>query len=186
MTKLKQRIGALTKVTGSQQHPRASKKLGISILKSMVISLTQYAPTILVQKTDAQFTQEDKAFIRGARIALHLPRHISESYVRDLVNIPTSKETTYRLAGSYIDSDKRGTDFKQYINIQSLHRPTFRQKYIRMTPINRLSQAGLITCCPAGNCHDPEPIDRPSQAGLITCCPAGNRHDPELTIFITD
>jgi hypothetical protein len=88
-----QRVRALNRITGTRKYPRASEKLGTTILRLIIYSLTQYAPTIQVLKSESQFKEQDKIILTGTRNVLHIPKTISGDYVRTQTDIPQPRKT---------------------------------------------------------------------------------------------
>ena len=135
---IKSRIGALGRITGTHLHPRASEKLGYQIFKSMIYSLTQYAPTAQVIKPDKNFEEIDRILTSGLRKVLHLPKHISGDYVRSKIPLADTKSNTIRLAKKYVENPNRPFNFQNYVRNQNLIKDTRRRRHIQMTPLNQI------------------------------------------------
>jgi endonuclease/exonuclease/phosphatase family metal-dependent hydrolase len=138
INQMKQRVRVLSRVTGTREHPRASEKLGTTILKSMIYSLTQYAPTIQVLKSDKQFEEQDKIIISGMRKVLHLGKSISGTYVRSLTDIEPTRDKTLRLAKNYLENDRRSRIMKDVIDLHKRRKTNKLQRHVQMTPIDAM------------------------------------------------
>jgi hypothetical protein len=136
VNQMKQRVRVLSRITGTRNHPRASEKVGTSILKSMIYSLTQYAPTIQVLKTNNQFEEQDKVITAGMRKVLHLGKSISGQYVRSLTYIEPTRDKTVRLAKKYLENDRRSKVMKDFIDLHKSRKTNKRTRHIQMTPID--------------------------------------------------
>jgi phage gp29-like protein len=80
----------------------------------MIYSLTQYAPTIQVLKSESQFKEQDKIILTGMRKVLHIPKTISGDYVRTQTDIPPTQENTLKLARNYLENENRSNEIKEY------------------------------------------------------------------------
>ena len=114
--RIQKRVNALIKITGTAKHPRASPNLGLTIHKSMVVSLTGYAPTIQVLQKEHHAEAQDKAIRRGARLALHVDSQISSQYIHDQTKIDRTKARTLQLARKYLNNPRRSPSFQHLIN----------------------------------------------------------------------
>lgn len=136
-TRLKQRIGLFPSITGSVRHPRADNKLCLRILKSMIVPLIYYAPTVLCARTKHHFEQQDQLIARAARLALHIPRTIGRPYVQSRAGIQCSQERTRELARKYLTDPRRSISLKEAYKKAVVHVPT---RTTIMTPGQALHQ----------------------------------------------
>jgi hypothetical protein len=115
ITQLKQRTALFNKITGSNRKPNLNSNLCTQILKSMIIPLIYYAPTIQCIKKRTYFELQDKIILAAARRAIHAPSTISRHYVMALLNIKPSLERTLELGKQYITHINRSTTIKEFI-----------------------------------------------------------------------
>ena len=106
-------MGLFASITGSTNYPRASNDTSLRIFKSMIEPIAYYAPSVLCTRRDNQFSSLDQILAKAARMALHVPRSISSTYVRNRAGLQTSKERTHHLAKSYITSPYRSDSVKK-------------------------------------------------------------------------
>jgi hypothetical protein len=112
---LKQRTALFTKITGTNNKPNLNTKLSTQILKSMIIPIIYYAPSVQCIKIKQHFKLQDQIITAAARKALHTSRTISGDYVRNKLNIKPSYERTLELGKQYITHSNRSTTLKQFI-----------------------------------------------------------------------
>lgn len=136
LQKLKTRTARFTCITGSPMHPRASTETSVKILRSMIMPVTSYAPTIAVMFPNSYFEEQDTILVRAARKALHVPKTISRDYVLSKIPLKPSREITFRNAANYINSDKRAQNVKTFIEDNPLSIPRRRRTF--ETPLDKI------------------------------------------------
>ena len=137
---LKQRTSKLINITGTSIHPRASPKTAKQIVKAMIYSCTQYAPTVGILRSDKQFEEQDNILRRAVRLAHHIPKNIAATYTDTIAKLPDTKTQTYKLARSYLNNPNRSAAITNFVNHHTqdqLLRPA-RQKRLHSTLINKL------------------------------------------------
>lgn len=137
MKELKRRRKLFGGITGSVLNPKANTEICLQILKSMIIPVTSYAPTVTCTKTDAMFAEQDKEIRMSARLAIHAPFNTRSAYVQREADLEPSKDVTCRIGKTYVTSDERSISVKKYIQ-------DFRKRNIRpwktRTPLTVLLQ----------------------------------------------
>ena len=69
MKELKRRTKILFNITGSHIKTRASTTTSLAIYQTMIVSTTQYAPTVTVLRTQNMFNEQITELRKGARMA---------------------------------------------------------------------------------------------------------------------
>lgn len=103
-------------ITGTQSKPRASSDLCEKILKSMIVPTFYYAPTATCIRKDNLFKQQDDIILRAGRLAIHAPKTTAGRYVKEQLNLDSSKDRTVKLAKDYVMNPERSPTVRKLID----------------------------------------------------------------------
>ena len=115
MKELKRRRKMFAGITGSTNKPRASSNICLKILKSMIVPITAYAPTMTCLKTDKMFEEQDVQLRIAGRLAIHAPPGTRNEYITKKTGIEATKLRTQSLGKRYLEDIARSQSMKEYI-----------------------------------------------------------------------
>ncbi len=132
--RVKTRISALQRVTGSATNPRASSRIGKNVYITMIRPLMEYAPTVATMYRESVWTTLHQLQNKALRHALHLHSYASNRIVERLINLPTPKERCFTLAAKYFNNVKRTQqEISLYRKLSNYIPP-----HLHRTPIGRI------------------------------------------------
>ena len=112
---INRKLNLFPAITGSSLNPRANARTGLSILKSMILPLSTYAPVVTCVRNKTQFREIDALIARATKLALHIPNCISSDYAFAKAGITRQEKLIPKLATSYITNPNRSTSIRQYV-----------------------------------------------------------------------
>jgi hypothetical protein len=118
--RLKQRTALFTRITGTSNKPKLNTTLSTQILKTMIIPIIYYAPTVTCIKRKKFFELQDKIIKAAGRKALHAPSTISGQYVMSKLNLKPSYDRTLELAKKYLLNANRSEAIKHFIQTNTI------------------------------------------------------------------
>ena len=133
MTEAKRRVNMFTKITGTPLHPRASTEVSLAVLRSMIVPVFSYAPTVSCLRTTGQFREQDNLIKKGARMALHCPKTTGGDYVAREAKLKDPKEHCLGVAKRYVMDQARSTSVRELVDTHIKSR--FRH-WKRLTPLD--------------------------------------------------
>jgi len=118
--RLRQRTALFTRITGTTNKPNLNSTLSTQILKSMIIPIIYYAPTVTCIMKKKFFELQDKIIKAAGRKALHAPSTISGEYVLSKLNIKPSYDRTLEVAKKYLMNANRSKAIKYFIQTNTI------------------------------------------------------------------
>ena len=112
---LRRRVGLLRGITGTPSKPRAPSDIGRKIVQSMIEPVCSYASTVTIVRNETMFREQDRLLAKAYKLALHCPNTCSSDYIRDIVGLRPTRETTEKQARDYIYSPFQSSAFKNIL-----------------------------------------------------------------------
>ncbi|XP_064633618.1 uncharacterized protein LOC135491575 [Lineus longissimus] len=148
--RVSKRVSLLKAVAGTFDHPRAPPSVTISIYKTMIRPIMEYAPLALMLLNDKQFEKLDSLRTRAYKIAYGIPKSMNGNHIKDSIQCESPKSRIETLAKKYIDSDKRAPSIRTLIDSTKNKMPLRMLHPLYSTPIDKVQALNVFTF-PLGN-----------------------------------